>query len=66
MLKSVRVQYSVNGGSSWQTAPLSRKGSSWIARLPDPASGFVSLRSEVVNTAGDSTVQTIYSAYAVS
>ena len=40
-------------------------GASWTAEVRDPASGYVSLRSIVVNTAGDTSTQTVYKAYAI-
>jgi hypothetical protein len=37
----------------------------WLATVHDPSSGYVALRSAVTDTAGNSTVQTIYQAYAI-
>jgi hypothetical protein len=65
-LTSVRLQMSGNNGASWKTVRVKRSGRSWIAEIPDPASGFVSLRSTVTDTHGDSTTETIYHAYAIS
>jgi hypothetical protein len=65
-LKTVRVQSSVNGGKTWHTVRLVRRGSYWLATVPDPASGYVSLRSTVTDSHGDSTTQIIYRAYAIS
>lgn len=65
-LKAVRVQASVNGGKTWQTVRLVRRGSYWLATVHDPASGYVSLRSMVTDAHGDSTTQIIYRAYAIS
>lgn len=65
-LKTVRVQMSINGGKTWQTVRLVRHGSYWLATVHDPASGYVSLRSTVTDSHGDSTVQTIDRAYAIS
>jgi hypothetical protein len=65
-LTSVRLQVSGNDGKSWQTVRVTRSGRYWIARIPDPAGGYVSLRSTVTDTHGDSTTETIYHAYAIS
>jgi hypothetical protein len=53
-------------GVAGHSLALSRRGKNWTAKVHDPASGFVSLRSIVVNTKGDSSVQTMYNAYPVS
>ena len=65
-LRTVKVQVSVNGGSTWRTLTLTRKSGYWLATVPDPASGYVSLRSVVTDVHGDSSVQTIYKAFAVA
>jgi hypothetical protein len=64
-LKSVRLEASFDGGATWHELTLRRSGSEWTAAVRDPASGFVALRSIVVNTAGDSSTQTVYNAYAI-
>jgi hypothetical protein len=64
-LRTVQLLVSDNGGASWQKIALTRVGSSWQARIRDPASGYVSLRSIVTDVHGDSTEQTVYRAYAV-
>lgn len=65
-LKTLRLQVSYNGGVSWLPVTLVQRGRSWLASVHDPASGYVSLRSTVIDVAGDSTVQTIYRAYRVA
>jgi hypothetical protein len=65
VLKSVHFQASFDGGKTWHALALTHTGNHWTAEVRDPASGFVSLRSIVTNTAGDSTTQTIYDAYAI-
>jgi hypothetical protein len=65
-LRTVRVQMSVNGGASWRTLTLTRRGRYWLATVPDPAGGYVSLRSVVTDVHGDNSVQTIYRAFAVA
>ena len=64
-LITVRLQVSYNDGKSWHTVSLARHGRGWTASVHDPASGYVSLRSTVIDSAGDSTVQTIDRAYQV-
>lgn len=65
-LTTVLIQFSVNDGKTWQTVRLARHGSGWLATIPDPGSGYVSLRSTVIDSRGDSTVETIDRAYAIS
>jgi hypothetical protein len=64
-LRSVRVQYSTDGGRYWQTASVTARRGYWIVTVPSigPA---VSLRSTVTDVKGNSTVETIYNAYGVS
>jgi hypothetical protein len=64
--RTVRVLASDNGGTSWHQVAISRHGASWLAVVPDPASGYVALRSVVTDSHGDSTTQTIYRAYAIA
>jgi hypothetical protein len=65
-LRTVRVQMSVNDGATWRALKLTRRGSYWLATVPDPASGYVSLRSVVTDVHGDSSVQTIDRAFAIA
>jgi len=65
-LRTVEVQMSVNDGASWRTLKLTHRGSYWLATVPDPASGYVSLRSVVTDVHGDSTVQTIDRAFSIA
>ena len=64
--KTIRAQASFDDGKTWQTLTVSRHRGFWLTSVHDPASGFVALRSAVTDIRGDSTVQTIYRAYAVS
>jgi hypothetical protein len=41
-------------------------GRYWLATVPDPASGYVALRSTVIDSHGNKSVETIYRAYAIS
>jgi hypothetical protein len=63
--REVKVQASFNGGLTWQTLRLDRRGRDWTLNFREPVSGNVSLRSTVVSARGDSTVQTIYDAYSI-
>jgi hypothetical protein len=63
--REVKMQVSDNGGSTWQTLKLNRRGRVWTLTFREPVSGDVSLRSTVVSTDGDSSVQTIYDAYGI-
>jgi hypothetical protein len=65
-LKTVRLQVSFDSGANWRSIALSQKGGYWLAQIPDPASGFVSLRSTVTDVQGDSSVETIYRGYGIS
>jgi hypothetical protein len=66
VLKTIRIEASFNGGHTWKALRLIHRGSRLFVQVRDPASGTVSLRSTVVNTKGDSTVLTVYSAYRVT
>jgi hypothetical protein len=65
-LKSVRLEVSGDGGLTWASVRVTRRGRAWIARIPDPVNGQVSLRSTVTDVHGDSTTETIYQAYGIS
>lgn len=64
-LRSVRVQYSVNGGASWQSTPVAARRGYWVVTVPS-SGATVSLRSIVTDVRGNSTVETVYNAYGVS
>ncbi|MFD8740637.1 hypothetical protein ACFV06_37765 [Streptomyces sp. NPDC059618] len=63
--KSVRLWSSADGGRTWQAATVRHSGSAWQASVRNPASGAVALRSEVTDSAGDRSVETVYRAYAI-
>ena len=63
--KTVRVWSSVDGGRTWKAAAVRHTGSTWQATVNNPASGAVALRSEVTDSAGDHSVETVYRAYAI-
>lgn len=62
-VKSVQVWASDNAGTTWTKVTVTHTASGWTAYVRDPASGFVSLRSEVTDTHGDTSTETIYRAY---
>jgi hypothetical protein len=62
---SVKVWASVNGGATWRAVTVKKVDGHWVAEVPDPASGVVSLRSEVTDPHGNSAVETVYRAYAI-
>ncbi|QMU79504.1 hypothetical protein GXW83_31185 [Streptacidiphilus sp. PB12-B1b] len=64
-VKSVLSWYSTDGGKSWHALAVKRSGSAYTVAVPDPASGAVSLRSEVVDTKGDTSTETVYRAYTI-
>jgi hypothetical protein len=62
-VRAVQVWASDNGGASWTKVTVRHTASGWTAYVRNPASGFVSLRSEVTDTRGDTSTETIYRAY---
>jgi hypothetical protein len=65
-LRSVQLDVSYDGGTTWQQVKLMPGKAAWTALIADPASGYVSLRSTVADVHGDRTVETIYRAYGIS
>ena len=63
--KSVKVWSSADGGKTWKAATVKHSGSTWQASVNNPASGAVALRSEVTDSAGNRSVETVYRAYAI-
>jgi hypothetical protein len=63
---SVKVWASANGGVTWQAVTVKRVNGSWIAYVPNHASGAVSLRSQVTDAHGNYTVESVYRAYAIA
>lgn len=65
-VKSLTVYASHDGGRSWHAVGVRRSGGQWVAAVPEPATaGAVSLRTVVVDTAGDTSTQTVLNAYLV-
>jgi hypothetical protein len=63
--KKFSAQFSYNDGKTWQAAHVVRHLGYWMIQVRNPKSGYVSIRSITVNSAGDSSVQTIYRAYGI-
>ncbi|MER6490109.1 MULTISPECIES: hypothetical protein [Streptomyces] len=62
---TVRARSSVDDGRTWNAATTVRHTDSiWQATVNDPAFA-VALPSEVADSAGDSSVETVYQAYAI-
>lgn len=64
-VKTVTLQYSTDGGKSWKPVKAVRKGASWVASVPAPGTGAVSLKVSVKGPTGAKVEQTIVNAYGV-
>jgi hypothetical protein len=62
---SVQAWASFDGDKTWVSVHVTHSGSTWTAAVPNPASGFVSLRSKVTDAAGNSSTVTVNRAYAI-
>jgi hypothetical protein len=60
-----QVAYSVDDGRTWTTAQARKTAGHWEVKVPNPASGFVSLRATAFDSAGNTVKQTIVRAYRV-
>ena len=58
------VQYSLNGGASWQPAAVSGGGATWDAWLDATPGSYVSLRVSATDAAGGALTETITRAFA--
>ena len=58
------VQYSLNGGASWQPASVSGAGATWDAWLDATPGSYVSLRVSATDAAGGALTETITRAFA--
>ena len=65
-LASVRLQFSGNGGATWQSVRVTRHGSTRLAKITDPVNGAVSLRSTVTDVHGDRTTESVSDAFGIS
>ncbi|SEE41580.1 hypothetical protein SAMN05216489_06531 [Streptomyces sp. 3213] len=64
-VKSLKVWTSSDGGTTWKAVSVTRSGSSWKAAVHNPASGAVALRSQVTDSTGGTSTETVYRAYAI-
>jgi hypothetical protein len=55
-----------NDGVHWHPLTAVHNSSGWYVNVPNPASGDVSLRTEVHGSHGDTSTQTVFQAYAIS
>jgi hypothetical protein len=53
-------------GRHWKYVGVHRTSAGWIANVPNPSKGGISLRVEVTGSHGDTSTETIYRAYAIS
>ncbi|MEV6964086.1 S8 family serine peptidase [Hamadaea sp. NPDC051192] len=64
-ITQITVEYSVDDGGTWRSAPLTRDGSRWLAAVDNPAGGAVSLRITAADADGNRIEQTTTRAYLV-
>jgi len=64
-VRTVTVRFSTDDGRTWCTAPVTGRGATRTATIPNPMSGFVSLRLSATDAAGDRVDQTVIRAYQV-
>jgi hypothetical protein len=62
--KTIHAFYSLDGGSTWIAAAVT-SASGYSFQVPDPQTGYVSLRASVNDAAGDYSIITIYNAYGI-
>jgi hypothetical protein len=53
-------------GVHWHALTVSHSTTGWSVQVHNPASGYVSLRAEVTGSRGDTSVETVHKAYAIS
>lgn len=63
--RTLTAQFSVDDGKTWQPAIVTGSGDKRIMQLTNPATGFVSLRVNATDTAGNTTAVTVIRAYAI-
>ncbi|KAB2348452.1 hypothetical protein [Actinomadura rudentiformis] len=59
------VRASFDDGSHWRAVPLREVGGTWIARVPNPSEGHVSLQAIAKDANGNTVKQTILRAYTI-
>jgi hypothetical protein len=53
-------------GTHWKSVAVRHTSGGWIATVPNPVKGDVSLRVQATGSHGDTTSETVYKAYAIS
>jgi hypothetical protein len=61
----VRAWASLDHGNSWHAIAVQRSHGIWTALVHDPASGAISLRTEVIDNHNDASTTTVFDAYGV-
>jgi hypothetical protein len=64
-VKTVGAWASFDGGRTWHAIPVARTATSTMASIVNPTSGYVSLRANVTDAAGNATLVTVYNAYQI-
>jgi hypothetical protein len=64
-VRSFTAQASFNDGKTWHGVAVVKHKGFWTFVVPNPSSGFVTLRTTTVNRHGNSSVETIYRAYGI-
>ncbi|HEX2313332.1 MAG TPA: S8 family serine peptidase [Thermomonospora sp.] len=64
-VRKLTLSVSTDDGRTWRPLKVERSGSGWVTSVPNPASGFVSLRATVTDTQGNTADQTVVRAYQV-
>jgi hypothetical protein len=64
-VRSFTVQASFNDGKTWHGVPVVKHKGFWTFVVPNPSSGFVTLRTVTVNVHGNGSTETIYRAYGI-
>jgi hypothetical protein len=64
-VKTVHVWASYDGGKTWHAVKLTHTKKGWTANVHNPASGYVSLRAQLNDTSGSSSVTRIVNAYGI-
>jgi hypothetical protein len=66
-VRTLTVEWSVNDGATWTSAPVTTVGGNRVVTIPHPnTTGFISLRAFVDDWANNSATQTIIRAYKIA
>ncbi|HEY0001672.1 MAG TPA: S8 family serine peptidase, partial [Actinoplanes sp.] len=63
--RTLTVEYSIDDGRTWRPATVGGTGDERTVQVINPASGFVSLRANATDAAGNTAAVTVLRAYAV-